>query len=192
MRKTLTMCDVSHWQDKSYDKHISDYDIMAHKITEGLTFVDSECERRVKLFSQNKPTILYHVVTRDNVAKQCLHFCEMYERMNNLGLGMALDFENAANYYPYNTSDLVIGAIEEFHLIIKDRYRKRLIVYLGDLYNDGVYNAIRTLDLGLWIPRYEKFPTHSPDIWQYKAGDSGHLDSNTFYGDEEKLKTFLL
>lgn len=194
--KTMTMCDCSHWQNEKLDEYISDYDILAHKASEGVSLVDKECERRCQLFGASKAMILYHVVKRDNYNAQVQFFSKIIESMPNYKwMGVALDFENSENYFPYNTGDLVIEAIEEFNDFLTEKYNKRIIVYLGDLYQEGVYNCIRSLDLGLWIPRYGKFPQHAPDIWQFQPGKVGTnepLDKNTFYGDKIKLNTFLV
>lgn len=174
--------DFSHWQPEPMDSEISKADFFIHKITESTDFLDPEAFRRVKLFAENKPTILYHYLKHPkSVEAEALHFIK---RVKDTGLshtvGVALDYEN----------NIVDPAVAELWLyIVSKALHKRPILYCGDFEKREVYNMIRSHDWGLWIARYRKNPPdHICDFWQCS---STPYDIDIFYGDMDKLLTFI-
>ena len=178
----LNGIDFSHHQPRSMDAEISKADFFIHKLSESTTFVDPEAMRRIRLFANNKPTIVYHFLRHPKSAEaEALHFIK---RVKDTGfahtIGVALDYE----------CDLVdTEAAEVFMSIVEKELHKRPILYCGDLENRRVYQLIRSHDWGLWIARYRKNPpANISDFWQYT---SEPYDKDIFFGDQERLLSFI-
>lgn len=178
----LNGIDFSHWQKEPMDKEISKADFFIHKLTESTDFLDPEAFRRVKLFAENKPMIVYHYLRHPKSAEaEALHFIK---RVKETGLshtlGVALDYE---------VERVDAATAEMFMYIVAKALHKRPILYCGDMESRDVYQMIRSRDWGLWIARYRKTPPeHICDFWQYA---NSPYDHDYFYGDRERLLTFI-
>lgn len=188
--------DFSHYQNESMDIMIDNAVFFFHKATEGSAYVDKECERRVKKYANSKPCILYMVAVPNKTAKQqAALFVSTYRKYKQYApnLGVAIDVENSAKYFPYNSDTSIIFEIAE---ILEKELNRRVIIYCGDLYPRSFYRKIRSYDYGLWVARYYKPENPAkidslknvPDFWQYT---STPVDIDIFYGSISKLHSFL-
>lgn len=178
----LSGVDFSHWQPSEMDVHISDYDFLIHKLTEGKSYTDPLANSRIKKFAEKKPMLVYHFL-RDTAAveREAEHFIFALKETGYMHtLGVALDYEVAH----------VNAAIAAKWLqIVASATGKRPVLYCGDLEEKAVYQMVRAYDYGLWIARYRKeAPDHACDFWQHT---SKPFDKNIFYGDMSKLLTFI-
>lgn len=174
--------DFSHWQPKSLDGEISKSDFFIHKLTEGNLYVDPEGLRRIPLFAENKPTIVYHFLRDPKKAdSEALHFIKTVKETGfSHTLGVALDYE---------CGKVDVKAAELWLFLVSKALNKRPILYCGDMESRNVYQMIRSRDYGLWIARYRKEPpNHISDFWQYT---SDPIDRNIFFGEMAQLLTFI-
>lgn len=175
--------DFSHWQSGKMDSVISDCDFFIHKLTEGEKNVDPSAGRRIKTWCERKPTIVYHFLKdSNNYQKEISHFIDTFNATGYAHtLGACIDYET--------DTQANISAIEKAMYAIESILEVRPILYCGDVMSRELYQMIRTHDWGLWIARYRsKPPEHICDFWQCA---STPYDKDVFYGDFEKLKTFI-
>lgn len=176
--------DFSHYQAPSMDTFISDCDFFIHKITEGTHYRDPDCHRRLRMFADNKPTIVYHFL-RDmgNIENEMQHFiAAVINSGYSHTIGVAIDYE-------LNNSKVDIAKMEYALVMLENYFHKKPVLYCSDLHCNELYQMIRSHDYGLWIARYrKKEPEHACDFWQYS---SRPYDQDYFFGDMVKLMKYI-
>lgn len=188
--------DFSHWnKEDDFVKYVEACEFFAHKATEGDSFRDGKFYDRILRYMDVKPAIAYHVLSPTiSPAKQAEHFintvCNAVYHSDKQRIGYMIDVEYG--YFKNIHNDLMLEKILEFGSEIVKRVNHRPIVYLGDLYNNDVYDTIKAHDWLIWIARYNKEESllhrQCMDFWQYT---SDPYDKDIFYGTQDKLHSFL-
>lgn len=175
--------DLSHWNDETAAQLASKDRIVAHKITEGSTYIDKAFFQRLPLY-KNIPVIAYHFLRAD------LHTAEEKEMSNyiaairraNRSLIMALDFEKP---YCNNTRfhfDYVMRCIE----YLRTHTGKEPYIYI----NESQLTVAKNLGYNfpwIWCAKWSKTPPrHECGIWQYT---NKPLDRNHFMLDDISMLT---
>ena len=169
--------DFSHYNsDKQVSARYPGADFVCHKLTEGTGYTDPKASARAQLWKGDKPTFWYHLVRPDKgntAAAEASHYITQLAKIENYGpFGLALDLE--ANYVPYNSKDATLNWICDLIRKIKAAYNKTVLCYMGDLYPDKWYKAIREAGGAIWIARWGKSPVHKYEMWQ---------DTSTYDGE---------
>ena len=185
--------DFSHWQtDAQIRAVMAGCDFVFHKATEGTTYRDKELNKRCQWLFKDRPGFVYHYLRADrpNVEGEVVNFVTMVNYVEDViddKIGVAIDVEYSSKTGGTKNTDFEY--FKRFCEELRKRCNKRLIVYMPDLYSSAWYNWIREMDYGLWIARYRsKRPEHACDFWQYT---NSPLDKDYFFGDYEKLESFV-
>lgn len=178
----LTGCDWSHWQHTSINSDMSDYDFFIHKLTEGETYIDPECKRRILALCDNKPCIVYHFFSDNKPGiRQADHFKYiLHDFFKGKRIGICVDFE------PKNETPAILDQYKIF-LARMEKYGYNVITYCGD------YSAARTISnifgWPLWVARWRaKRPNTPCKLWQFT---NAPYDLDIFFGKMEDLSLML-
>lgn len=180
----LTGCDWSHWQaaNNQLESDMSDYDFFIHKITEGISFKDKQCKRRIDQLVDNKPCIVYHFFNINyDGASQARHFITtVKEHFLGKRLGLCVDFE-------IQETDATINEYCKFLQTLKDEYGYTCITYCGDFSRCRKFSAV--FNSALWIARWRnRKPETKCDFWQFT---NTPYDLDLFFGTIPDISIYL-
>lgn len=189
--------DFSHWNnDRDFVNYVETCEFFAHKATESVSMKDDKFYDRILRYMDSKPAIAYHVLNATtDVKKQADNFintvCNTVYRSDKQRIGYMIDIEY--QYFKSVTQGEMLDKILLFGDEVVKRVNHRPIVYLGDLYDDMVYDTLKAHDWLIWIARYTddiKKVKHKAymDFWQYT---SETFDKDIFYGTVDKMHSFL-
>lgn len=188
--------DMSFYQsDEQYFRYANVADFIIHRSSEGVTGGDSKLMARLKASPKSLPFGIYHVIRpqSNRWEDEFEAFCKRIDECRAVReVGIALDLECSANYVPYNAGENVKIWIANMISALHQRYERPVIVYMGDLYPDGWYEAFRQAGAVFWIARWEcsqSFIKHDATIWQYTSKyEGGSQDADKFLKDEAMLR----
>lgn len=183
----LVGADYSHHQNGLYDKYISDFDFLIHKLTEGTSYIDNSAQARIDRWAESKPMFVYHFLkSTKNIKNEMEHFLNILGKTGKKHtLGIAIDFECV----PQPAGDVDIKQIEKGMEMLEQSTTAIPILYCGDKHSAELYQMVRSHGWGLWIARYRNaIPDHACDFWQHNAEP---YDKDIFFGNIERLKRYI-
>lgn len=188
--------DMSFYQsDEQYFKYAQQAGFIIHRSSEGVTGGDSKLMARLKASDKALPFGIYHVIRpqSNRWEDEFNSFCKRIDECRQIReVGIALDLECSANYVPYNSPESTKIWIANMVNALHQKYKRPVILYMGDLYPDGWYEAFRQAGGVFWIARWECPQTsikHDATIWQYTSKyNGGSQDADWFLKDEAVLR----
>lgn len=160
-----------------------------HKASEGETYRDKECVRRVSSFPAQVVPGIYHYLRADkcSAVKEAANFLAVSCQLLRDHM-LAIDVEYSRSTGGTADNDNHFAHFKIFTETLLGAGVDRLVVYIPDTYSRRWYQYIRENDLGLWIARYRtKQPEHISDFWQFT---SKPVDTDVFYGSLDRLKSY--
>lgn len=177
--------DLSHWNNDIQFQNAIQCPIIAHKITEGKSFIDPAIRERAKSIPQDKVLILYHFLhAADNTAAvEMGHFLKTVKNVfGGRPVVLALDFET-----PYMLNDRThFDFLAQCLAYVTTHTGKEPYVYI----NQSQLSAAERLGYRyswLWIAKWSKTPpAHDCGIWQY-SNKVMDMDADYFMTDDIAL-----
>ena len=188
--------DMSFYQsDEQYFKYAQQAGFIIHRSSEGVTGGDSKLMARLKASNLSMPFGIYHVIRPQSNAweDEFNAFCKRIDECRQIReVGIALDLECSANYVPYNSPESTKIWIANMVSALHQKYNRPIMLYMGDLYPDGWYEAFRQAGGVFWIARWgcsQEHIKHDAALWQYTSKyENGNQDADWFLKSDTLMK----